>query len=85
MLVVLEESASCPMTFLESQHTDRHEESSANRPRGRNVIRSDGSVPRDALIYSGRLFQINGQANGESESYRIPCTCNVPRQLVHAF
>lgn len=62
MLVVLEESASCPMTFLESQHTDRHEESSANRPRGRNVIRSDGSVPRDALIYSGRLFQINGQA-----------------------
>lgn len=43
--VVLEESASCPMTFLESQHTDRHEEESGanRRPRGRNVIRSDGS------------------------------------------
>lgn len=43
---------------------------------------SDGSVSRDAFIYSGRLFQINGQANGESAVSRV---YNVSRQLVHAF
>lgn len=61
------------MTFPpESRHTERRIVV-RERPRGRNVpmAHSDGSVSRDALIYSGRLFQINGQANGESAVSRV--------------